>query len=109
MSRVTSPFSWESTAAEVASGHDLAGKRAIVTGATSGLGVETARVMAAAGAEVVLAVRDPAAARGIVDAIVAAGGRARAAELDLADLRSVERFAAAEVGEPLHLLINNAG
>ena len=109
MSRVTSPFSWESTAAEVAAGHDLTGKRAIVTGATSGLGTETARVLAGAGAEVVLAARDPAAAKPLLDEITAAGGRARAAELDLADLRSVESFAAAEVGKPLHLLISNAG
>ena len=109
MSRITSPFGWESTAAEVAAGHDLSGKRAIITGATAGLGVETARVLASLGAEVVLAVRDTAAAASLVAEIEAAGGKASAAALDLADLRSVEAFAAADSGAPLHLLINNAG
>src|SRR5688572_8209274 len=109
MSRVTSPFGWQSTAAEVAAGYDLRGKRAIVTGAASGLGSETARVLAAAGAEVVLAVRDLAAARPVVENIVRSGGIARAASLDLADLRSVEAFAVGEAGAPLHLLVNNAG
>jgi NAD(P)-dependent dehydrogenase (short-subunit alcohol dehydrogenase family) len=109
MSRVTSPFGWQSTAAEVAAGHDLRGKRAIVTGAASGLGSETARALAAAGAEVVLAVRDLAAARPVIEDIARSGGMARAASLDLADLRSVEAFAAGEVGAPLDLLINNAG
>ena len=47
----------ESTADDVIRGVDLTGKRAVVTGATSGLGVETARALAAAGAEVVLGVR----------------------------------------------------
>lgn len=109
MSRITSPFGWESTAAEVAAGHDLSGKRAIITGATAGLGVETARVLASRGAEVVLAVRDTAAAAPLVAEIEAAGGKASAAALDLADLRSVEAFAAADDGAPLYLLINNAG
>lgn len=109
MTRITSPFGWDSTAAEVAAGHDLAGKRAIVTGATSGLGVETARVLASRGAEVVLAVRDPAAAKPVATAIEADGGRARIAALDLGDLRSIEAFAAADGQAPLHLLVNNAG
>lgn len=55
---ITTPFGFESTAAEVAAGIDLAGKRAIVTGGSSGIGVETARTLAAAGAEVTLAVRE---------------------------------------------------
>lgn len=109
MTRITSPFGWASTAAEVAAGHDLTGKRAVVTGATSGLGVETARVLARCGAEVVLAVRNIAAAQALLDEIAAFGGKAHAAPLDLADLRSVEAFAAAEGGAPLHLLILNAG
>jgi NAD(P)-dependent dehydrogenase (short-subunit alcohol dehydrogenase family) len=109
MTRVTSPFGWESTAEEVSEGHDLTGKRAIVTGATAGLGVETARVLALRGAEVVLAVRDLAAAEPVVAMIGAAGGKARISPLDLSDLRSVEAFAAREVGAPLHYLINNAG
>lgn len=109
MTRITSPFDWSSTAAEVAEGHDLSGKRVIVTGATAGLGVETARVLAHCGAEVVVAVRDVAAAQPLLDEIAGAGGKARAASLDLGDLRSVEAFARAEGDAPLHLLINNAG
>ena len=55
---ITTPFGVESTAAEVVEGIDLSGTRAIVTGAASGIGVETARALAGAGAEVTLAVRD---------------------------------------------------
>ena len=51
--RVTSPFGFESTAAEVIAGIDLRGRRALVTGAASGIGVETARALASAGAETV--------------------------------------------------------
>jgi len=109
MTRITSPFGWSSTAAAVAAGHDLTGKRAIVTGATSGLGVETARVLASRGAELILAVRDTAAAGALAEEIAAAGGKVQVAALDLADLRSVEAFVAAYDGAPLHLLINNAG
>ncbi len=109
MSRITSSFGWKSTAAEVAEGHDLSGRRAIVTGATSGIGIETARVLATCGAHVVVAGRDLAAADSLVAQITAAGGAAHATALDLADLRSVEAFADAEGETPLHLLINNAG
>jgi pyruvate/2-oxoglutarate dehydrogenase complex dihydrolipoamide dehydrogenase (E3) component len=56
--RVTTPLGAESTAAEVLEGLDLSAKRMIVTGASSGIGVETARALAGAGAEVTLAVRD---------------------------------------------------
>ncbi|MGY1743124.1 MULTISPECIES: oxidoreductase [unclassified Blastococcus] len=82
-----------------------AGRTAVVTGATSGLGLETARALAAAGAHVVLAVRDPA--RGEA---VAAGlpGSTEVRRLDLADLASVREFASAWTG-PLDLLVNNAG
>ena len=54
-SRITTPFGFESTAANVIAGVDLTGKRAIVTGASSGIGVETARALAGGGAEVILA------------------------------------------------------
>jgi NAD(P)-dependent dehydrogenase (short-subunit alcohol dehydrogenase family) len=53
------PFGRYSTASEVIDGVDLSGKRAIVTGAGSGIGTETTQVLAFAGAEVVLAVRPP--------------------------------------------------
>ncbi|HVE24677.1 MAG TPA: SDR family NAD(P)-dependent oxidoreductase, partial [Sporichthya sp.] len=59
--RITTPFDATSTAAEVAAALDLTGKRAVVTGASSGIGIETARVLALAGADVTLAVRNTAA------------------------------------------------
>jgi hypothetical protein len=58
---VATPFGIQSTAAEVIAGLDLTGKRAIVTGGSSGIGVETARALASAGAEVTLAVRNAGA------------------------------------------------
>lgn len=60
--RITTPFTRETTAAEVADGIDLTGRRAVVTGGASGIGVETARALASAGAEVTLAVRNVEAA-----------------------------------------------
>jgi NAD(P)-dependent dehydrogenase (short-subunit alcohol dehydrogenase family) len=53
-----SPFSAHSTVTEVIAGHDLSGKTTLVTGASSGLGIETARAFLSAHAEVILAVRD---------------------------------------------------
>jgi NAD(P)-dependent dehydrogenase (short-subunit alcohol dehydrogenase family) len=108
--RITTPFGFESTAAEVAAGIDLSGKRAIVTGGSSGIGVETARALAGAGAEVTLAVRDPEAGeRTAADISSTTGNDAvGVAPLDLASLESVRAFVAAWDG-PLHLLVNNAG
>jgi NAD(P)-dependent dehydrogenase (short-subunit alcohol dehydrogenase family) len=102
-------FGSDSTAAEVIEGISLDNKRAIVTGASSGIGVETARALASAGAEVTLAVRDTQAGDRTATEISAATGRATHVErLDLADQASVADFAASWTG-PLHLLINNAG
>ncbi|BDT91860.1 MULTISPECIES: SDR family NAD(P)-dependent oxidoreductase [Nocardia] len=108
--RITTPFTAESTAAEVLAGIDLTGRRAVVTGGASGIGVETARALAAAGAEVTLAVRDLAAGeRTAADIITTTGNeRVRVAALDLADRASVAAFAGDWDG-PLHMLINNAG
>ncbi|WP_405164986.1 SDR family NAD(P)-dependent oxidoreductase [Nocardia sp. NBC_01499] len=110
MTLITTPFGPRSTAAEVADGVDLSGKRAIVTGASSGLGTETARVLADRGAEVVLAVRDEAAGAAVAAAITESTGNrnVRVARLELADPASVAKFAADWAG-PLHLLVNNAG
>jgi NAD(P)-dependent dehydrogenase (short-subunit alcohol dehydrogenase family) len=107
---VTTPFGPASTAAEVITGVDLAGRRAVVTGASSGIGQETARVLAAAGADVTLAVRDTAAGDRAAAAIEAAGasGPVRVARLDLASRLSVAAFTAAWQG-PLHILVCNAG
>ena len=68
--RFQSPFGRHSTASEVIDGVDLSGQLAIVTGASSGIGVETARALASAGAEVALAVRRPQAAEEIAADIV---------------------------------------
>jgi NAD(P)-dependent dehydrogenase (short-subunit alcohol dehydrogenase family) len=107
---ITTPFGFDSTAAEVVDGIDLGGKRAIVTGGSSGIGVETARALAAAGAEVTLAVRDTAAGHKTAADITATTGSVavHVAELDLADPRSVATFVAGWAG-PLDLLVNNAG
>ncbi|MEU5691947.1 SDR family NAD(P)-dependent oxidoreductase [Actinosynnema sp. NPDC020468] len=108
-SYIDTPFTGESTAAEVVEGIDLTGRRVVVTGGASGIGVETARALAGAGAEVTLAVRDPVAGeRTAADIESTTGRRVHVAPLDLADLASVRAFAAAWEG-PLHVLVNNAG
>jgi NAD(P)-dependent dehydrogenase (short-subunit alcohol dehydrogenase family) len=104
--RVTTPFGARSTAAEVVAGVDLTGRRAIVTGGSSGIGVETARALAGAGAEVTLAVRDVEA--GAMVAADITTGEVLVAPLDLADQVSVAAFVAAWDG-PLHILVDNAG
>jgi NAD(P)-dependent dehydrogenase (short-subunit alcohol dehydrogenase family) len=102
-------FGASSTIWDVTEGIDLSGKRAIVTGASSGIGVETARALAAVGAEVTLAVRDVAAGElAAADIKETTGADARVGRLDLIDLDSVRAFVAGWDG-PLHLLINNAG
>jgi NAD(P)-dependent dehydrogenase (short-subunit alcohol dehydrogenase family) len=110
MTRITTPFGFESTAAEVIEGIDLSGKRAIVTGASSGIGVETARALAGAGAEVTLAVRDAEAGERVAADITAATGTeaVRVGRIELADPASVAAFVATWDG-PLHILVNNAG
>ncbi len=90
---------------------DLTGKVALVTGANTGIGAVTARVLAERGAGVILACRTRARAQPVLDTIAAAGGDAHFVELDLGSLASVRACAAAVLArdEPLHLLINNAG
>ena len=91
---------------------DLTGRRALVTGVTSGLGEVTARELARAGAEVVLAAHDPAKLERTAAALRAEVPAARLVQLrlDLADLASVRRAATTAAGlGPLHLLVNNAG
>jgi NAD(P)-dependent dehydrogenase (short-subunit alcohol dehydrogenase family) len=82
-----------------------AGRTVVVTGGNSGLGLATARALAAAGARVVLAVRDPARGQ---QAAAGLPGEVEVRRLDLADLSSVREFAAGWTGD-LDLLVNNAG
>jgi NAD(P)-dependent dehydrogenase (short-subunit alcohol dehydrogenase family) len=108
--RITTPFNEQSTAAEVIAGIDLTGRRAIVTGGASGIGIETARALASAGAEVTLAVRDlEAGKRTAADITQSTGGNQVLVDpLDLADPASVAAFTERWYG-PLHILVNNAG
>ena len=106
----TAIFGARSTALDVVQGIRLQGRRAIVTGGASGLGLETSRALAAAGAQVTLAVRNRAQGEAAATAIRAAQPDAlvQVAALDLADLASVQRFAADWANAPLHILVNNA-
>jgi NAD(P)-dependent dehydrogenase (short-subunit alcohol dehydrogenase family) len=84
---------------------DLTGRTAVVTGANSGIGLQTAKALAGAGAHVVLACRNVGSAR---DAAARMSGSTEVRELDLASLASVQRFAEGFEG-PLDMLVNNAG
>ena len=106
---IHTPFGFDSTAAEVIEGISLEDKRAIVTGGSSGIGVETARALASAGADVTLAVRDTdAGERTATEIMTSTGNPVRVGPLNLASQASVSEFVAAWDG-PLHLLVNNAG
>lgn len=106
-------FNAETTTAQVIEGIDLSGKRAVVTGASGGLGAETARALCGAGAEVTLAARDVEKAEGVAASIRAAqpGARVAVAHLDLTSLDDIRQCAdrILESGDSLDLLINNAG
>jgi len=80
------------------------GRRFVVTGASSGIGLETAKALAAAGASVVLAVRNPDKGRAAAEQMT---GEVEVQQLDVADLSSVRAFA--DATGPLDVLVNNAG
>ncbi|GAA3848501.1 SDR family NAD(P)-dependent oxidoreductase [Streptomyces sedi] len=105
--RIDSGFGVRTTAAEVLRGIDLTGTLALVTGGYSGLGLETTRALAGAGADVLVAGRRPDEARRVLEGL----DRVEVAELDLADLGSVARFADGFLASDrvLPLVINNAG
>jgi NAD(P)-dependent dehydrogenase (short-subunit alcohol dehydrogenase family) len=111
---MTAQFGAESTTDEVLDGVDLTGKRILVTGVSAGLGVETARVLAAHGAEVIGTARDLNKAHA---AIAKAQGETHSAgeialvEMDLASLKSVRAAADKLVkdGKPFDVVIANAG
>jgi NAD(P)-dependent dehydrogenase (short-subunit alcohol dehydrogenase family) len=108
-----SKFGARSTALEVIAAHDLHGRDAIVTGGASGIGVETVRALATAGARVVIAARDEAKAESVASTLRQdTGNPAIESELlDLASLASVRAFVGRtlEKRRPLYILINNAG
>jgi NAD(P)-dependent dehydrogenase (short-subunit alcohol dehydrogenase family) len=104
---------FETTTDEVIDGVDLTGKLAVVTGASTGIGVETARALAAAGATVVLAARNKErtdeAAAAIRERVP--GADVEVGILDLTSLENVRAFAAwyLDTHDELNLLVNNAG
>ncbi|MBJ21306.1 MAG: SDR family NAD(P)-dependent oxidoreductase [bacterium] len=110
---MTHPFGAETSAEEAAAGIDLSDKTIVITGASAGLGVETARVLASRGARIVSVVRDEAKGRAAAEAILKSVPKARIefAVLDLFDLDSVRRGAddIANRFPKIDRLINNAG
>ena len=111
MTRITAGLDPYTDAAQLVAGKDLTGQTAIVTGGATGIGIETVKALAGAGAQVTIAVRKrdlgEAAAREVNAAVGAE--RASVGMLDLADLASVAAFTRAWGDKPLNLLINNAG
>jgi hypothetical protein len=112
-----SRFNRWSTAEQVSEGIDLSGRHAIVTGANTGIGLETTRVLALRGSSVTMACRNLEKAQAARRRVVSeSGGRIapdslRPLHLDLASLDSVRAFAREllTTHQPIHLLINNAG
>ncbi|KZV36477.1 short-chain dehydrogenase TIC 32, chloroplastic [Dorcoceras hygrometricum] len=108
-----SGFSSSSSAEEVTSGIDGSGLTAIVTGASSGIGAETARVLALRGVHVVMAVRNVSNGNKVKEAIVneIPSAKVEAMELDLSSNESVREFVSefTSSGRPLNILINNGG
>jgi NAD(P)-dependent dehydrogenase (short-subunit alcohol dehydrogenase family) len=104
---IASPFGMRSTAAEVIAGIDLAGKVALVTGGYSGLGLETVRALAGAGAKVFVAARRPEVAAKDLDGVA---GDVTILKLDLSDPASIDAFAVdlANHTAKIDILINNA-
>lgn len=107
--RITTPFGATTSAMEVVAGVGLGGKRAIVTGSSSGIGAETARALAQAGAKVTLAVRNLQAGEAVAADIknTTHNHNIFVSRLDLSDLKSVNAFVTAWHGS-LDMLVNNA-
>lgn len=105
---VGSGFHAKSTAPEVVEGIDLSGQNVIVTGGYSGIGIETVRALAGAGARVTVPARRVDVA---TEALASVAGDIEIAAMDLGDLASVRSFADRylETERPLNILINNAG
>lgn len=104
---IGSGFTAASTTSEVISGIDLTGKVAIVTGGYAGLGLETTRALALAGAAVVVPARDITKARAALNSI----NSVEIEPMNLIDPKSIDAFASKflDSGRPLHIMVNNAG
>lgn len=106
-------FGFDSTASDVLAGMDLTGRTALVTGASGGLGAETARALAEKGARVILTARDLVKGRAVAEEIRAGArsGLVDVMELELTVPASVQRFAETFLTRvrALHIMINNAG
>ncbi|MCL7045560.1 hypothetical protein MKW94_013846 [Papaver nudicaule] len=104
-----SGFSSSNTAEEVTHGIDATGLTAIVTGASSGIGVETARVLALRGARVIMAVRNMTAGSAVKEVILKGNNNAKVdvMELDLSSMASVRKFASEfkSLDLPLNILM----
>ncbi|MCW5890178.1 MAG: SDR family NAD(P)-dependent oxidoreductase [bacterium] len=111
--RDASRFGEATTADQVLEGIDLTGRRVLVTGASSGIGQETARALAAHGAEVILTARDVAKGEAVAAGIRESAGNPRVVveSVKLGSLASVRDFAARFLArwDTLHVLVNNAG
>src|ERR1700750_2509910 len=110
---IGSGFGASSTAADVVEGIDLTGKVGVVTGGYAGIGLETTRALAGAGATVVVPARRPEVAASALEELAGPEGRGagEGEQRGLGDLDSVEAFASRflATGRPVDLLINNAG
>ncbi|WP_432201357.1 oxidoreductase [Erythrobacter sp. W53] len=104
---ISSPFGYRSTAREVAAASDVKGKTIVVTGGYSGIGTETVRALAEAGAKVIVGARRPETAREVLEGMT---GDIAILPLDLSDPASIDAFAEklAEQTSTLDILINNA-
>ena len=113
MSSASREFGFDSTTDDVIRGIDLGGKTAVVTGASGGLGAETARALASAGAAVTIGCRDTSKGEQVAGEIRSAtgNGAVRVAALDLLDHASIRSFAddVSATYDALNILVNNAG
>ena len=113
MSSSEKKFNEKTTAMEVIEGHDLNGYEVIITGGASGIGTETVRALAKAGARVVIGARDVRRAQEVADEIKKSvnSDKVEVELLDLVSLKSVHEFAKNYLAKnrPLHILVNNAG
>ena len=108
-----SKYGPKTTAEEAIQGYSLAGYDAIVTGGSSGIGAETARVFAKAGARVVITARDMAKANDVLESIKKSTGnnQVEVMKLEIDSLKSVDEFVRKylALNRPLSILVNNAG